>query len=986
MLLLILVGIVIVIYMTSRGSSSTVAPPSQDLNQQWVDFVAAYRAIAKNKSEKAMVDRMLADLMTQGMPAPTLPGGTAVAAVDTEEYEKHVAQGSPVTSETQPATVAALETAQSASVQAVPDWNGYPENPPPAREPVQLDNITLLLYFGAFLFLASAGLFVALTGAYGPLRVFTVLAVMAALYFGGFWLHDNKPKLQQAGYTFIGMGMMLAPLAGLATYSYVMRSQPHLVWFMTSVLCLALYGHALRKLKTTLMEYIFIGTFVSLFESGVSVLQLPLYYYGWGFAAVGLLLNAWQLYRGQPVEEGVEDSPPALSAGVLMPLSVMTALYMVPKYGVLQLGVSLTLMAVYFALQAWQAKTEEARVNSAMIAHSTALAALGSFSYAINHAFPDVALVLLVAGLAQLVFILMRKQTAMLRASASVLVMSLILAVFLAWAEPWLVVATTVGLFACSIALWVRQKRPALYIVGMLAVLMLPYIFGWYVVVPHWQAAYIALAAFGASMVPLVSFVLVRQSQLNTSEWREGWRTVQVLAMLAGLTATIFSGHGAHVLIASTAVAGLAYVLARMDESSTGWLQLSSVLTVVPILCTGSEHALWLVGILIAFLWNLTLTFVARLELARWVGSLAWALLPVAIIRQHAALDSAEAYAAAYFICAAGFVLARAIAQKRISRLPVTLAELETRLRSDSMAYVFGYGLAAFVAYTASLFAAAWLPAVIGTGLAGLFAYIAIKVEKAPSLMIMVPILLQAALWGTYPDASSVTGYVLMSSFIGIGAYASGSLIVPDRLGYGRYIQAASALTLYAAPGAALVLQQVWAMPLALLVAGAVTLHAAWGRVQSDREWAGGVMVLAVMWLMQYNGVTNIQAYTHLLAAVFGAYAYWRSFRGDATASDQYLQAMLVSATIPLALQVIAGNAGGLYGWWFLGEQIAIMLLGMTIRKRFVTRWGMYVAVGAVLYQLRSLAWLSLTLLALFLISLAVYQLQKSDDKTSKNQ
>jgi hypothetical protein len=145
-------------------------------------------------------------------------------------------------------------------------------------------------------------------------------------------------------------------------------------------------------------------------------------------------------------------------------------------------------------------------------------------------------------------------------------------------------------------------------------------------------------------------------------------------------------------------------------------------------------------------------------------------------------------------------------------------------------------------------------------------------------------------------------------------------------------------------------------------------------------------MVLAVMWLMQYNGVTNIQAYTHLLAAVFGAYAYWRSFRGDATVSDQYLQAMLVSATIPLALQVIAGNAGGLYGWWFLGEQIAIMLLGMTIRKRFVTRWGMYVAVGAVLYQLRSLAWLSLTLLALFLISLAVYQLQKSDDKTSKNQ
>ena len=61
--LLILVGIIVAIYMTARGSSSTVSPPSQDLNQQWVDFVAAYRAIAKNKSEKAMVDRMLADLL-----------------------------------------------------------------------------------------------------------------------------------------------------------------------------------------------------------------------------------------------------------------------------------------------------------------------------------------------------------------------------------------------------------------------------------------------------------------------------------------------------------------------------------------------------------------------------------------------------------------------------------------------------------------------------------------------------------------------------------------------------------------------------------------------------------------------------------------------------------------------------------------------------------------------------------------------------------
>jgi hypothetical protein len=89
---------------------------------------------------------------------------------------------------------------------------------------------------------------------------------------------------------------------------------------------------------------------------------------------------------------------------------------------------------------------------------------------------------------------------------------------------------------------------------------------------------------------------------------------------------------------------------------------------------------------------------------------------------------------------------------------------------------------------------------------------------------------------------------------------------------------------------------------------------------------------------------------------------------------------MLVTATVPLTLQAVGSPAGGLYGWWLLLEQVGFIILGMSIAKKFVTKWGLYTAVGAVLYQLRDLGWAALTVLALFLIGLAVYKIQKNND------
>jgi hypothetical protein len=91
---------------------------------------------------------MLADLARQGMPAPS-------------QLTNSLQQTEKAATASAPATV--YQVAQ--------------EIKPAAK---QLDNATLLLYFGAFLFLAAAGLFVAFAGASGFVRVAVVFVVLLA--------------------------------------------------------------------------------------------------------------------------------------------------------------------------------------------------------------------------------------------------------------------------------------------------------------------------------------------------------------------------------------------------------------------------------------------------------------------------------------------------------------------------------------------------------------------------------------------------------------------------------------------------------------------------------------------------------------------------------------------------------------------------------------------------------------------------------------
>ena len=87
---------------------------------------------------------------------------------------------------------------------------------------------------------------------------------------------------------------------------------------------------------------------------------------------------------------------------------------------------------------------------------------------------------------------------------------------------------------------------------------------------------------------------------------------------------------------------------------------------------------------------------------------------------------------------------------------------------------------------------------------------------------------------------------------------------------------------------------------------------------------------------------------------------------------------------MPLALQALAGESGGSYGLLLIVQQAGFMVVGAITNQKFLLKGGMWVALAAILYQLRGLGWAFLSLLAVVLIGLAIYRLQKHEDNQTK--
>jgi hypothetical protein len=454
-----------------------------------------------------------------------------------------------------------------------------------------------------------------------------------------------------------------------------------------------------------------------------------------------------------------------------------------------------------------------------------------------------------------------------------------------------------------------------------------------------------------------------------------------ILLNIASVTTLAMFAPNSISLVLLISIALVTFLLASLDKYHL-WSDISGLVMMLSVARLVNDRYLLTASAFIATAYNILLALRFRSETNRWLSTILWLFLPIAL----GAYNNwpTEFYAWLYVLVMFALIVSRAIARGvgfASAKIP-----LAAYTRSASLSYVFGYSTAGILAIIISLTSSdSQLHTTAILSVIGLSSLIlSLAVEKKSTIMVVQPFVWQMALFSLLrpTDSSTLINMTfLLSSLMAIGFYLIGKIgIKADE--NEKYLPSefrpTSMITAFITPASFLVITNTyWMMPVGLFVASVMIFDYVKYLDQSYKEMSVGLMVASIMWLMYFFGVREVQAYTHVVALMFAGFAYWRSIIKDNVQTDNYLYLMLAIATIPLAIQLLTGSKGGVYGWWLVLQQVVFMLAGMMIGKKFVTLWGLYVAIGVVLYQLRNLGWAALTVLAVFIIGVAIQQLQK---------
>lgn len=1006
----ILVFIALVILGTVLISKSTKKTNKLALKQrdwEWVKYIAEYKNIVSTKTEKKLVDSMLADIGSKSI----------ISDDELQAIKNQVNQGEPIsdevkqvlnTSQASASSVAINQTTVSQNTnQDIEAENKIDKNN--LEEPqtqildsaidkpktMQLDNISLLLFFGAFLFVTSVGLFVTLSNASGWVRTISVLVVALALYGIGQWVYHSKPTLEIAGITFVGISVTITPLVGVAAYNYIADVSPQAVWFITSVICLGLYAHALITLRKPLLNYIFIFTLLSTFESGVAVMNVPIYYYGWVMIAVGLLLQAISLWKN--IWPDFKDSSKA-GSHIYVPLAILISLATVQTQGFGQLGVTLLLGAIFYGLDAWRSKHDaEASQLMAIVSQLSLLAGVATLFYSFNSSIYYVGCLLVGLSLGQIILIIIgSKQSAYFNNIATITLLCAVIGLLMMFEHKIAMTFALILIVAEALYVWWWQKREDAYAVAMVGWLILPNLYGIFAAEPRLTINNLIILNIASLVAQVVFFILfVRTKALPALlEIARSAMFVQIVVV----TIIACFGKPLVTLGALTLVSLVLLVLSFVDKSKNYW-ELTSGVIISLVVLRGWNDPVVLPAIMIALIFNILLAIRFRSESNRWISTGLWMLLPIGLGGYTTNnVWSTNMYAWAYIFVMAGLIISRMIARGVVfasSKIP-----LSAYARNNSLSYSFGYIFAACLSVIISLFSnqsqlhTTAILLVLGLTIT----FLAWVVEKDVDLIALLPLLLQAILISAIrpsKNGNTLIFFILISSAAAVGCYILILLLKQSSKNRLLNVDLTEQITLAAsfiAPGSFFyAANSLWVMPVSLGITGGMFFDYWHDAAQAKKEWAVGIMTAALMWLMYVLGVREVQAYTHILALMFASFAWWRNTLGNKKSSDDYIYAALAISTVPLIIQSISSDAGGIYGWWLLLEQVMFMIIGALIHKRFVVLWGLYVAIGSVLYQLRHLGYAALAVLAIFVIGMAIYQLQRSnkapnsEDKNNKN-
>lgn len=139
-----------------------------------------------------------------------------------------------------------------------------------------------------------------------------------------------------------------------------------------------------------------------------------------------------------------------------------------------------------------------------------------------------------------------------------------------------------------------------------------------------------------------------------------------------------------------------------------------------------------------------------------------------------------------------------------------------------------------------------------------------------------------------------------------------------------------------------------------------------------------GLLIALSQAIYLADSSTDFLVYTHLWTLYGVVATYLVSKRTTNKENTELLTyATLAVFTVPVVFKALA-EPEGLYNLLLLFEQTALLVLGVAFRKKLLTYWGAAVVVLSVVYLLRSFAYLQLVLIAVILISYALYRLTRA--------
>jgi len=905
------VPLLLIFLFARRKNTDKLSQQGYQRDQLWQNYLTSFREVVKTDKEKHLLDTLI-----QGKSAYEYANG--------------------------PPPEPAASSAPNQALEAVPAVVPPAESVALRASAQPLDNTILLLYFGAFLLIASVGLFVAIGGLDGLTRTIIVGITAAVLYFGGLWLYKTNQKLAQAGISFVGTGLIVAPLTGVAWYNLVSgQTNGGPVWLLTSVACIALYARAFTRIKNGFIAYLLIGSFVSSIESAVLMINLPAYGYTWGLLAVALLLAVNSRWRGQPSELNRAGD---VSSQLLIPLSVLGSIALLPQFGSIQLAVTLFLAGVYYALLAWWQTKDRTSYSTA--AQVSFIAAAVSAVFATQNTLVSAAITLMVVtALYSVGIVVASRKTLKVHSLVEIAAVASLLALPLSIEEPWpLVVGLGLATVLATIV-WRKLRSEQALDVAALLLVGLPFVIGQYALQDNLGSR--SQLLFCALSAGLLGGLVVVATRL--ASFKQDYAPASVMYVLAAALLLIpaaalgFGTLGSLTFIIIVSFAGLHY-----QAKDSNWLLVSTITVLIPLFDAlfgfGIDSRRFSVAVGAALIWNIGVSLATRQALVRWLVVGCLLITPFAIGGGGLGIHwGAAGYAGGYLLVMLSCIAARAIARGKLllsAKVPIAGYYAEA-----SQAYVTGYTLAGIIALAVSLADAhSQLVTTLTLGVIALSVIGVAKIERNNQLLALLPLVMQGVLFsGLRPDVNdsnalgltaiiSVLAAAAAYAIVPLVASASGSLAA-------RSTRLISVATAYIGPLLVLApAQPSLLLPLSLFMAGLLTFDYNRLARQPVKELSLGVCLVSIQWLVLLMGYTNIHIHTHMIALYLAGFAVWRSALKDSIASQNYIRALFFVVTIPLILQSLSGVSGGFYGLMLIGEQVGFMIVGASFGQRFLLR------------------------------------------------